>query len=238
MPGYRLRVPAVAARPDTEAVGSVRPTARPAAIAQTSSPMHELRHEATRHDDLQSLSALIGHRSYGRHRCRFRLGDHALLSAAPCSRADQPAASGSPLGPRQSSADLSGLVLMAPTHPLPPLLRLRGMAGARAVGSATEGGQHMLRSCSLFALSVLGALCAPGQPSIGTGARPGSDGRGAAAGRHLLQRVREGLGRLYPHDTGRVGAHVPARRDGSRPLQDTSSRTTSTRSRIERRASA
>ena len=54
---------------------------------------------------------------------------------------------------------------MAPTHPLPPLLRLRGMAGARAVGSATEGGQHMLRSCSFFALAALGALCAPVQPS-------------------------------------------------------------------------
>ena len=57
---------------------------------------------------------------------------------------------------------------MAPTHPMPPLLRLRGMAGVRAVGSATEGGQHMLRSCALFAFSVLGALCAPGQAAIGT----------------------------------------------------------------------
>ncbi|MET0193183.1 MAG: hypothetical protein ABW200_07395 [Hyphomicrobiaceae bacterium] len=42
------------------------------------------------------------------------------------------------------------------------------MAGVRAVGSATEGGQHMLRSCALFAISMLGTLCAPGQPTIAT----------------------------------------------------------------------
>jgi hypothetical protein len=56
---------------------------------------------------------------------------------------------------------------MARTFPVSSTADTRGVTGVRAVGSATEGGQHMLRSGALIALSLLGALCASGLASIG-----------------------------------------------------------------------